>query len=73
MSDHFSEGDQVEWNWGNGTATGVVQQKYTQKHTLKIDGNDVTRDADEENPAYRIEQEDGQTILKKHSEVHKPS
>ena len=71
MSDHYSEGDTVEWNWGNGTASGTVQQKYTQKHTLKIDGSEVTRDADEDDPSYKIEQDDGSIVLKSHSELEK--
>ncbi|MBJ3763287.1 DUF2945 domain-containing protein [Maribius pontilimi] len=71
MSKHYSEGDKVEWDWGNGTATATVKQKYTQKRTLKIDGNEVTRDADEDNPAYRLEQDDGSEVLKSHSELRK--
>ena len=71
MSDHYAEGDRVEWDWGNGTATATVKQKYTQKRTLKIDGTEVTRDADADNPAYRLEQEDGSEVLKSHSELRK--
>ncbi len=71
MTKHFDDGDKVEWDWGNGTATGIVRQKYTQKHTLKINGSEVTRDADEDDPAYRLEQSDGQTVLKKHTEIRK--
>lgn len=69
MSDHYSEGDKVEWNWGNGT----VRKKYTHRQTLKIKGTEVTRDADDDNPAYRIEQSDGDTVLKSHSELSKSS
>ncbi|RED13993.1 DUF2945 domain-containing protein [Pontivivens insulae] len=64
-------GDKVEWNWGNGTGTGKVQKRYTQKITLKIEGSDVTRDADDDNPAFRIEQEDGAEVLKSASELTK--
>ena len=71
MSDHYKEGDKVEWDWGNGTAKAEVVQKYTQKRTLKIDGNEVTRDADEDNPAYKLKQDDGSEVLKSHSELRK--
>jgi hypothetical protein len=71
MATTYSEGDKVQWDWGNGTATGTIVQKYTQKRTLKIDGNDITRDADEDNPSYKIEQEDGGEVFKSHSEVKK--
>ncbi len=73
MTKHYDEGTTVEWDWGNGTAKGEIQQKYTQKRTLKIDGNEVTRDADDDDPAYKIEQDDGQTVLKSHSELRKAS
>ncbi|QPH54451.1 DUF2945 domain-containing protein [Pontivivens ytuae] len=64
-------GDKVKWNWGNGSATGEVVKRYTQKITLKIDGAEVTRDADDDNPAFRIEQEDGDEVLKSESELEK--
>ena len=67
----YSEGDKVKWNWGNGTGTGKVVKKYTQKITLKIDGNEVTRDASDDEPAYKIEQEDGDEVLKSGSELKK--
>ena len=73
MSKHYSEGTKVEWDWGNGTATGEVAKKYTQRQTLKIDGTEVTRNADDDNPAYKIEQEDGGRVLKSHSEIRKAS
>ena len=68
MSD-FNEGDKVKWDWGNGSATGTVKQKYTQKRTLKIDGEEITRDASEDNPSYRIEQDDGDEVFKSGSEL----
>ncbi|MFW2587025.1 DUF2945 domain-containing protein [Sagittula sp. SSi028] len=66
---HFDEGDSVKWEWGNGEGTGTVQKKYTQKITLKIKGTEVTRDADDDNPAYKIKQDDGDEVLKKGSEL----
>ena len=67
----YSKGDKVEWNWGNGTATGEVVKKYTQKITLNIKGSEVTRDASEDEPAYKIEQDDGDEVLKSGSELSK--
>lgn len=71
MGKGYSEGTKVAWDWGTGTATGTVRQVYTRKQTLTIKGSEVTRDADEDCPAYRIEQEDGDIVLKSHSEVRK--
>ena len=71
MADGYSEGTKVEWDWGNGTGTGKIEKVYTQKQTLKIEGSEVTRDASEDEPAYKIKQDDGGTVLKSHSEVRK--
>lgn len=67
----YNEGTTVEWDWGNGTGTGEITKVYTQKITLKISGNEVTRDASDDSPAYKIEQDDGSEVLKSHSEVRK--
>ena len=67
----FSKGDKVEWDWGNGTGTGKITEIYTQKRTLKIDGSEITRDASEDEPSFRIEQEDGDEVFKSSTEVRK--
>ncbi|MEM1149155.1 MAG: DUF2945 domain-containing protein [Pseudomonadota bacterium] len=63
-------GDKVEWNWGDGSATGEIKKRYTQKITLKIKGSDVTRNASNDDPAFLIEQEDGDEVLKSASELN---
>ena len=68
----FQKGQYVEWNWGNGSATGKVTEHFKEKVTRTIDGNAVTRNADEDNPAYLIEQDDGSRVLKSESELSKP-
>ena len=67
----YSEGTKVEWDWGNGTGTGTIKTVHTSKVTRKIDGSEITRDASEDDPAYTIEQDDGDRVLKGHSEVRK--
>lgn len=62
-------GDSVSWKWGQGKASGTVKKIYTQKITRTIKGTEVTRDADDDNPAYLIEQEDGDQVLKSDSEL----
>jgi hypothetical protein len=71
MSKTYNKGTKVKWSWGNGSATGKVEKSYTEKVSRKIDGNEVTRDADDDNPAYYIEQDDGGHVLKSHSELEK--
>ncbi|MFP7571154.1 DUF2945 domain-containing protein [Marivita sp. S2033] len=65
----YSEGSKVKWDWGNGTGSGTVTKVYTQKITKKIKGSEVTRDASEDEPAYLIEQDDGDEVLKSQSEL----
>jgi hypothetical protein len=67
----YSEGDRVEWDWGNGTASGKIEKVYTQKITVKIEGSEITRDGSDECPALYIEQSDGDAVLKLASEVRK--
>ncbi len=67
----YSEGTKVEWDWGNGTGTGRIARVYTAKITLNIKGAEVTRKASDDCPAYRIEQDDGDEVLKSHSELRK--
>ena len=64
-------GDQVEWNWGSGTGTGTVKERFTEKVSRTIDGSEITRDASEDEPAYLVEQEDGDRVLKSASELQK--
>jgi hypothetical protein len=66
-------GDKVEWNWGKGTGSGRVVERFTDDVSRSIKGNSVTRKADESCPAYLIEQEDGDRVLKSHSEISSAS
>ncbi|GLQ21161.1 DUF2945 domain-containing protein [Algimonas porphyrae] len=67
----YDKGTKVEWNWGNGTGTGKITERFTDDVTRTIKGNDVTRKASPDEPAYMIEQDDGNRVLKSHSEVSK--
>ena len=67
----YQTGTKVEWDWGNGTGTGKIVKKYTQKITLKLQGSEVTRKASDDEPAYKIEQDDGGEVLKSGSELRK--
>ena len=65
----ISTGDKVKWSWGNGTGTGTVKQIYKEKITKTIKGSEITRDASDDEPAYLIEQDDGDKVLKSVTEV----
>lgn len=71
MAKAHNKGTKVQWSWGSGTATGEVQESFTEDVTRTIKGTEVTRKASTDTPAYLIEQEDGDRVLKSHSEVKK--
>lgn len=73
MSSKYQVGTKVKWEWGNGWGHGKIEESFTEKVTRTLDGTEVTRDASEDEPAYLIEQEDGDQVLKSHSEVQKDS
>lgn len=65
----MQQGDEVEWDWGDGTAEGEIVERHTEEVTRTIDGNEVTRKGDGDDAAIVIEQDDGQRVLKLESEV----
>lgn len=67
----IQKGTKVKWKWGNGTATGKVEEAYTKKVTKTIKGNSVTRDGEKGNKALYIKQDDGDYVLKAESEVER--
>jgi hypothetical protein len=71
MAERFGKGSKVEWNWGGGTGTGKVEEVFTDKVTRTIKGTEVTRNASEDEPAYMLRQDDGDRVLKSHSELNK--
>jgi hypothetical protein len=71
MSKTYNQGTTVEWSWGNASASGQIEESYTDEVTKTIKGTEVTRQADSDNPAYLIKQDDGDRVLKSHSEVNK--
>ena len=48
-----------------------MTESFTDPVTRTIKGNEVKRNATEDDPAYLIEQEDGDRVLKSHTELRK--
>lgn len=63
------KGTTVEWEWGEGTASGEVSEIFHREVTRTLNGSEITRNGSEDDPAYLIKQEDGSEILKLKSEV----
>ena len=70
---HYAVNTEVEWQWGNGSATGNIREKFTSDVERTIKGSSVKREASDSDPAYLIEQDDGSKVLKSHSEITKSS
>lgn len=65
----FRKGSKVSWTWGANTAHGKIVERFVTRVTRTIKGTEVTRDASRKEPAYLIEQEDGDRVLKSRSEL----
>lgn len=69
MPQRFRKQQHVQWNFGNGTARGQIVDVFKEKVTKTIKGSKITRNASEDEPAYLIEQSDGDRVLKSESEL----
>jgi len=69
MSDTYQTNTKIEWDWGDGVANGYVREVHRQSVTRSLKGSEVTRHGTDDNPAYLIEQSDGDEVLKLHSEI----
>ena len=65
----YRKGASVSWKWGNGTAKGKVEESFTEDVERTIKGSKIKRKATKDDPASLIKQEDGDKVLKSHSEL----
>ena len=68
-SNSFQTKQECLWNWGKGTGKGQITERFEREVTRTLQGTEVTKDGDEDNPAYLIKQEDGDEVLKRGSEL----
>ena len=62
-------GTRVRWPWGNGYGAGRVTEKFEDDVERTIKGTSVKRQATSEEPAFLIEQDDADEVLKSLSEI----
>lgn len=67
----MKKGDKVHWNWGKSEAEGKIKEVFETPVKKKIKGTEVKRMAGKDEPAYVIEQENGNEVLKSESELKK--
>ncbi len=65
----LGKGSKVTWKWGANTASGKIVERFTQPVSRTIKGSEIKRDASAKEPAYLIEQDDGDKVLKSRSEL----
>ena len=68
-SNSYRSDQYVKWNWGNGEGHGQIKERFEREVTRTLQGSEVTKDGDGDNPAYLIKQEDGDEVLKLGSEL----
>ncbi|APE28005.1 DUF2945 domain-containing protein [Aurantiacibacter gangjinensis] len=68
-SNSYQTDQYVKWDWGNGTGKGQIKERFEREVTRTLQGEEVTKDGDEDNPAYLIKQDDGDEVLKRGSEL----
>ncbi|WBY16428.1 DUF2945 domain-containing protein [Erythrobacteraceae bacterium WH01K] len=68
-SKSFQTNQYVKWDWGNGEGKGQIEERFEREVTRTLQDSEVTKDGDEDNPAYLINQEDGDKVLKRGSEL----
>ncbi|WP_338243288.1 DUF2945 domain-containing protein [Aurantiacibacter hainanensis] len=68
-SNSFQTGQYVKWDWGNGTARGQIEERFEREVKRTLQGSEITRKGDADNPAYLVKQEDGDQALKLGSEL----
>lgn len=65
----FRTRQHVEWSWGNGTGSGQIRERFEEPVERTIKGSTIKRNGSAEDPAYLIEQDDGDRVLKLGSEL----
>lgn len=68
-SNSFRTDQYVKWNWGSGEGKGQIKERFEREVTRTLQGTEVTKNGDEDNPAYLIKQDDGDEVLKRGSEL----
>ncbi|WP_156754986.1 hypervirulence associated TUDOR domain-containing protein [Actinokineospora pegani] len=65
----YRKGQWVTWKWGSGQGEAKVVSSHEEPVTRKIKGTEITRKGSPDNPAYVLEQDGGDRVLKLHSEL----
>ncbi len=65
----FRKGQKVKWTWGNGEGEGKIKERFEREVERTLKGSKIKKNGSEDDPAYLIEQDDGDEVLKLGSEL----
>ncbi len=65
----FRQGQKVRWQWGGGSADGKIVERFERRVQRTLKGSKIVRNGSKSNPAYLVEQSDGDKVLKLGSEL----
>jgi hypothetical protein len=69
MTKAYNKGDTVSWKWGQGHPKGIIEEIFYEPVVKTIKGTEVKRNASKDNPAYLVKEDNGNIVLKLHSEL----
>lgn len=69
MANSFETDQAISWQWGGSKASGKVVERFDRRVQRTIKGSKIVRNGTAKNPAYLIEQDDGDQVLKLGSEL----
>ena len=70
VANSFRKGQTVRWQWSGHAATGKVVDRFERRVQRTLKGSRIVRNGSKDDPAYLVEQEDGDRALKLGSELH---
>jgi hypothetical protein len=69
VSFSLRKGQQVEWSWGSGTASGTIADRFERSVKRTLEGSAIVRNGSKDDLAYLNVQSDGDKVLKLSSEL----
>jgi hypothetical protein len=65
----FRKGASVRWKWSGSHPGGKVLERFERRVQRTFKGSKIVRNGSADDPAYLVEQEDGDRVLKLASEL----
>jgi hypothetical protein len=67
----FRKGQSVRWQWSGSSASGKIAERFERRVQRTIKGAKIVRKGTRDDPAYLVEQENGDRALKLGSELER--